>query len=50
MVRLEKFSDKHLPATYNWMQDEDLRRNFLFRRKLSPADHQQWFVNFSYLL
>jgi RimJ/RimL family protein N-acetyltransferase len=46
MIYLEQFSEKHLPKTYNWMLDEDLRRNFLFRRIISPSDHQKWFQEY----
>jgi RimJ/RimL family protein N-acetyltransferase len=46
MVNLEIFSDKHLDKTYQWMLDEDLRRYFLFRKKLSPNEHQLWFKNY----
>ena len=46
MVRLEEFSEKHLPKTYQWMLDENLKKNFLFRRTLTPEGHKQWFVNY----
>lgn len=46
MIHLEKFSENHLPKTYNWMLDEELRRNFLFRRNISPTDHQKWFQEY----
>lgn len=46
MIHLEKFSEKHLSKTFNWMLDEDLRRNFLFRRVVSPDEHQVWFKNY----
>ena len=46
MIHLEKFSEKHLPKTYNWMLDVDLRRNFLFRKIISPNDHQTWYKNY----
>lgn len=46
MLHLEEFSEKHLTQTYQWMLDDDLRKNFLFRRKLFPEDHQKWFLNF----
>ena len=46
MVSLEAFSDKHLDKTYQWMLDEDLRKKFLFRKNLSPDEHQQWFKNY----
>ena len=46
MIHLEKFSEKHLSKTFNWMLDEDLRRNFLFRRIISQDEHQIWFKNY----
>ena len=46
MIHLEKFSEKHLSKTYNWMLNTELRRNFLFRRIISSDDHQRWFQNY----
>lgn len=38
MIHLEEFSEKHLLPAYQWTLDDDLRKNFLLRRKLSPED------------
>lgn len=42
-VSLVEFSQKHLDATYEWMQDPILRKNFLFFRNISKTGHYQWF-------
>lgn len=46
MVHLEAFSEKHLDATYQWMQDNELKKNFLFRKILSIQDHKNWFDSY----
>ncbi len=46
MIHLEEFSETHLTQTYKWMLDEDLRKNFLFRKSLSQDEHQLWFKNY----
>lgn len=46
MVSLKKISQEHLSQTYEWMMDADLRRNFLYRKTITPQDHQNWFANY----
>jgi RimJ/RimL family protein N-acetyltransferase len=46
MVHLEIFEEKHLDKTYQWMLDEDLRKAFLFRKKISPLQHTEWFKTY----
>ena len=46
MVHLEAFAEGHLDKTHHWMLDVDLRKNFLFRKKLSSAEHRRWFENY----
>ena len=46
MVHLEPFAEKHLDKTYQWMLDKELRKNFLFRKNLSVADHKHWFDSY----
>lgn len=46
MVRLQDFSEDNLNLTYYWMQDESLKKNFLFRRHLTLEDHTNWYNNY----
>lgn len=43
MVKLIEFSEEHLPNSFLWIQDEDLKRNFLFRKSVTRESHKQWF-------
>ncbi len=46
MIQLHAFSEKHLPNTYMWMLDKELRYNFLYRKTITPETHQKWFKNY----
>jgi RimJ/RimL family protein N-acetyltransferase len=46
MVRIEDFSEDNLPLTYLWMQNEALKKNFLFRRNLTLEGHATWYGNY----
>lgn len=46
MITLETFSQKHLDQTFDWMQDEELRKNFLLRKPITKDTHKAWFENY----
>lgn len=46
-VSLEPFTEKHLDLTYTWMQDEQLKKDFLFASNITPEKHLTWFQNYS---
>jgi RimJ/RimL family protein N-acetyltransferase len=43
MTNLKPFSEEHLNATFQWMQDAALRRLFLFQRTVTAQGHREWF-------
>lgn len=43
MVTIEAFEEKHLAATYIWMQNVEMKRQFLFSRAVTPESHAVWF-------
>jgi diamine N-acetyltransferase len=47
LIILKPFNIGHLNSTYLWMQDSDLRRNFLIRKNINPENHTDWFQNYS---
>jgi len=42
-ITLEAFSKNHLPNTFEWMQDESLKKDFMISRVITAASHQLWF-------
>ena len=42
-IRLRPFSKEHLEATYEWLQDQDLRQDFLLLRPITREGHAKWF-------
>lgn len=46
-VFLEPFSEKHLELTFEWMQDEQLKRDFLFASHITAETHKCWFESYS---
>lgn len=43
MIELSAYSSKHLEATFDWMQNEELKNSFLFARTVTRESHQLWF-------
>ncbi len=42
-VWLRPFAEEHLDRTYEWLQDPDLRRDFMLPRPINQAGHAKWF-------
>ena len=42
-IKIEPFSESHLEKTFEWMQDEELKNDFLIRRNINKEAHQKWF-------
>lgn len=45
-LQIVDFEDKHLNNTFNWMQDLELKRNFLIERDISKISHLEWYGNY----
>lgn len=43
MFSLCEFNSTHVDRTFEWLQESDLRRLFLFRRNLTRTAHEEWF-------
>ena len=40
---MRPFAEEHLDKTLEWLQDQDLRRDFMLSRTIDRAAHQTWF-------
>ena len=45
-LELKKFSKEHLDNTFLWMQNHDLKRNFLIQKNITRADHGKWYQDY----
>lgn len=45
-VQIVEFESEHLNITYDWMQDQALKRNFLIERNITIINHLEWFRNY----
>lgn len=43
MIKLENFTDNHLPKTLQWMQNSELKRSFLLDKEITKEGHDKWF-------
>lgn len=43
MIELYPYSSKYLASTFDWMQNEELKKSFLFARTVTPETHKRWF-------
>ncbi|MBC7387895.1 MAG: GNAT family N-acetyltransferase [Opitutaceae bacterium] len=46
MINVVAFQQHHLDKTYQWMLDENLKKNFLFRGSVTPESHLHWFEQY----
>lgn len=46
MIELESFGLEHLAATFQWMQNESLKRDFMFSAVVTLESHQSWYENY----
>lgn len=45
-LQIVDFEAKHLNNTFDWMQDPELKRNFLIERNISKVNHLEWYRNY----
>lgn len=43
MIKLEIFSESYLDNTFEWMQNQNLKRAFLLDKKITEVSHRDWF-------
>jgi RimJ/RimL family protein N-acetyltransferase len=46
LIKLETFSEVHCEETFKWMQIDELRRDFLFKNKITQESHKIWYNNY----
>ena len=46
-IFLESFGEKHLDRTFQWIQDENLKTDFMFTALVTKEGHRKWYKQYS---
>ena len=45
-IFLESFGEKHLDRTFQWIQDENLKTDFMFTALVTKEGHRKWYKQY----